>query len=287
MAKMTSQRRKTINNIVSILPTIREIGIMPLRRNPRRGRNSQPSQSPPIFGSSNLEALYGAINFNATSQTAAPNKEALADSEVGRDRVSPPLFDDSEPNDLEGAPSSTQEQTKTVEQNAIDVEMTLKTPSPPVEIKGIETQYSDSTTQTEPLELPKVRMVDASTNTEPHGFDASTNTQPHGCDASTNTENSYWPMPEHEQDELSESENSGSGVSYYESSESETDLEDFHSDISSIAEDFIIPKTSASEPDVESVCASPPRTLVFINQQFHSPESAKLFNNYNNAHTSD
>lgn len=278
MAKTTSQRRKTIRNIEpSVTPKIREIGIMKLRRNPKRGKNSQPSQSPPIFGSSDLGALYEAIHFNATGRTMEPSQIVPADSEIAKDRVSPPLFDDSEPNDLEAAPSPTQEQTKTVKQSAIDVEMTLKTPSPPIEMKGIETQYSDSTTQTEPLELPMVRMVDASTNTAPHG-----------SDASTNTENFNRPMPvmQPEQDEFSESEHSGSGNSYDDSSENETDLEDFHSDVSFIDEDIIIPKTADSEPDVGSVCASPPRTLVFLNQQFHSPESAKLLNDNNDAHTS-
>lgn len=276
MAKTTSQRRKTIKNINSLAPKIREIGIMKPRRNPRRGKNSQ---SPPIFGSSNLEAVYEAINFNVISETVEPGQRAPADPEIGIDRVSPPLFDDFELSVLEETPSPIQEQTKTIEQSAIDVqnfEMKLKTPS----------QYSDSTTQTEPLELP---MVDASTNTEPNGFDASTNTQPHTSDASTSTDDFYWPMPvmQPEQNELNDSEHSESGVSYYDSSESETDLEDFHSDISSIEEDLIISKTLSSEPDIGSVNASPPRILVFVNQQFHSPESAKLLNNNNGAHTSD
>lgn len=271
MVKTTGQRRKTIKNIEpSVTPKIREIGIMKLRRNPKRGKNSQPSQSPPIFRSSDLGALYEAINFNATSQTVEPRQKAPADSQIGKDRVSPPLFDDSEPNDLEAAPSPTQEQTKAVKQSVIDVEMTLKTPSPPIEMKGIGKQYSDSSTQTEPPELPTAIMVDASTNTAPHG-----------SDASTNTENVDRPMPvmQPEQDEFSESEYSGSD-------ESETDLDDFLSDISSIAEDIFIPTTAGSEPDDGSVCGSPPRTLAFVNQQFHSPESAKLLNNDNDTRTS-
>lgn len=269
MVKTTSQRRKINKNIDSFTPKVKEIGIMKPRRKPRNGKNSQPSQSPPIFGSSNLGAVYEAINFNATNQTMEPSDQVSADSKVAKDRVSPPLFDDSETSDLEAVPSPIQEQTKTIEQSVIDIEMTLKTPSPPQEIRGIVMQYSNATTQTEPLEIPMVRMIDVSTNTEPHGFDAS-----------TNTENFYWPMPvmQPEQDELSESEYSLTGDSYDDSSESVTDLDDFHSDISSIEEDFIIPKTSASESDVGSVCASPPRPLVFVNQQFHSPESAKLLN---------
>lgn len=274
MGKTTSQRRKTINHIISLTPKIREKGIMKPKRNPKRGKNSQSAQSPTVFQSSNLLAVYEAIHFMEISQLPVElSQKAPADAENENDRISPPLFDESEPSDLEMAPSPTQEQTKTIETSAIDIETRLKTPSLPEEIRANVTQYSDSTSQTEPPEillLPKVRMVDASTNTESHR-----------SDASTNTEKFYWPMPvvQPEQDELSESDESGSGVSYCDSSESETDLEDFHSDISSIDEDLNIPKTSDSEADVGTVCASPPMMLVFVNQKFHSPESAKLLNN--------
>lgn len=233
------------------------------RRNAKNSNSKNIPSSPPIF-KNELTSTYIALDFLPKSE---PHAAISLPNETQRnsDGMSPGLFTDSDGMSQDGEPSEQME--RLVIAKFSDSKSPIETGSQCGSINQmgmvsdvVPSQMISPLNQNQkpdPETKASVELKDATTNTEIKKVDASTNTEIyirhvcHSCNKIILSPN------------ISEYDGSSS------SSASETDLEEFDSDISYIEDDISREKTS--DP-LSVVDMSPPRNLIFVNQYPHSPE---------------